>query len=152
MPARRDVTLRYRTGYLYSKEPASLKERFAQVLWQPFDASDIAITARRGPATGGSAITLSIAAADIGLVQKDGRWTGKLDVFLVKRDDTGAGAMVKQQTLALNLSQPVYYQVMRDGIPFQQYVDQKQSSESVRMIVVDENSGRIGSLTLPPQK
>ena len=84
-------------------------------------------------------------------MQKDDRWTGKVDVFLVKRDDTGAGAIVKQQTLALNLSKPVYDRVMRDGIPFQQYVDEKQSSESVRIIIVDENSGRIGSITLPPE-
>ncbi len=151
LPARHNVTLRYRTGYLYSKEPASLKERFAQVLWQPFDASDIAITARRAPATGGAAITLNIAAADIGLVQKNDRWIGKIDVFIVKRDDTGAGAMVKQQTLDLNLSQPTYEKVMRDGIPFQQYLDDRQKSESVRMIVVDENSSRMGSITLPPQ-
>ena len=151
LPARHNVTLRYRTGYLYSQEPASLKERFAQMLWQPFDASDIAITARRAPAAGGAAITLNIAAADIGLVKKNDRWVGKVDVFLVKRDDTGVGAMVKQQTLALNLSQPTYEKVMRDGLPFQQYLDDRQKSESVRTIVVDENSGRMGSITLPPQ-
>jgi len=149
LPSRRDVTLRYRTGYLYSKEPASLKERFAQVLWQPFDASEIAITARRSPATGGTAITLNIAAADLGLVQSGDRRTGKLDVFLVMRDDTGAGAMVKEQTLMLDLSQDTYNRFMRDGIPFQQYIGEKESHESVRMIVVDESSGRFGSITIP---
>ena len=36
---RNDVTLRYRTGYKYDKEPTTLKERFTQALWQPADAS-----------------------------------------------------------------------------------------------------------------
>lgn len=149
VPGRRDVTLHYRRGYLYSKEPATLKARFAQVLWQPFDASEIALTVRRAPASGGAAIKLNIAAADIGLTQKDDRWTGKLDVFLVKRDDTGLRAMVKEQTLALDLRQASYERIMRAGIPFEEYIDKKQIGETLRIIVVDENTGRIGSITLP---
>jgi VWFA-related protein len=149
VPARRDVKLRYRAGYLYSKEPATLRERFAQVLWQPFDASEISLSASRGPATGGYAVSLKIAASDVGLVQQGDHWTGKLDVFLVQADDTGAGAMVKEQTLALNLSAATYEKFQRDGIPFEQYVDSRQSPGSVKLIVVDENSGRIGSITLP---
>jgi VWFA-related protein len=149
VPARRDVTLRYRTGYLYSKEPATLKERFTQVLWQPFDATEIALSARRNPASGGVIIALNIAATDVGLTQKDDRWTGKLDVFLVQRDDTGAGARAKEQTLTLDLPPASYERVKRDGIPFEQYLNNQQNAESVRIIVVDENSGRIGSVTLP---
>lgn len=151
LPARNDVKLRYRSGYLYSKEPASLKERFAQILWQPFDASEIRIAAHRAHATGGAAIILRIDAHDVGLSESVDRHTGKLDVFLVKRDDTGARAMVKEQSLAFNLSADGYQRVMRDGIPFQQYIDQTQNGESVRMIVVDETSGRIGSITLPAE-
>jgi hypothetical protein len=82
-------------------------------------------------------------------VQSGDRRTGKLDVFLVMRDDTGAGAMVKEQTLMLDLSQDTYNRFMRDGIPFQQYIGEKESHESVRMIVVDESSGRFGSITIP---
>jgi len=151
VPRRSNITLRYRTGYLYSKEPATLKERFAQVLWQPFDSSEIAIAARRSNATGGAAVALNIAAADIGLTLNGGVWTGKLGIFLVQRDDTGAGALVKEQTLALSLSTASYERVQREGIPFQQYLDNKQNPQNVRIIVVDESSGRIGSITLPAE-
>jgi hypothetical protein len=147
--SRRDITLRYRTGYLYSKEPATLKERFTQVLWQPFDASEISITARRAPASGGAAVTLRIAANDVGLMQSGDRWNGKLNVFLVQRDDTGAGAFVKEQTLTLDLSAATRQKFLSEGIPFEQYLDAKQNAANVRLIVVDENSGRIGSITLP---
>lgn len=149
VPGRRDITLRYRTGYLYSKEPATLKERFAQVLWQPFDSSEIGMTAHRSPASGGTAFALKIAAADVGLVQNGSQWVGKLGVFLVQRDDTGAGAHVKEQTLALNLSPASYERMQREGIPFDQYLDKSMGAETVRIIVVDEGTGRIGSITLP---
>jgi VWFA-related protein len=151
VPGRRDIMLLYRTGYLYSKEPATLKERFAQVLWQPFDSSEIAITAHRSPATEGTAVELKIAAADISLTQNGSQWTGKLGIFLVRRDDTGAGAQVKEQTLPLNLSAASYERMQREGIPFDQYLDRKLSAETVRIIVVDESTGRIGSITLPAE-
>ena len=100
-------------------------------------------------ASGGAAIKLNIAATDIGLAQQGDRWTGKLDVFLVKRDETGLRAMVKEQTLALDLRQASYERIMREGIPFEQYIDKNQLAEALRIIVVDENAGRIGSVTLP---
>jgi hypothetical protein len=58
-------------------------------------------------------------------------------------------AVLKEQTLALDLKPATYQKVLRDGIPFDQYFDIKQDSGTVRIIVVDENSGRIGSITLP---
>lgn len=149
VPGRRGVSLRYRGGYLYSKEPSTLKDRFRETIWQPLDASEIALSAHRGSASGGGAISLEIAAPDINLELKDNRWIGKIDIFLVQRDDNGLRAVMKGQTLALNLTAATYQKIMRTGIPFEQYVDSKQDSGTVRIIVVDENSGRMGSITLP---
>jgi VWFA-related protein len=146
---RRGVTLRYRTGYLYATEPATLKERFEQAIWQPLDATEIAISARPGAASSGATLTLQIAATDVGLAQQGDLWTDKLDIFLVQRDDTGIHARVNGQTLALRLKPGTYQKLLRDGIPFDEFVDEKQDSGTLRIIVVDENSGRIGSITLP---
>jgi VWFA-related protein len=149
VPGRRGVTLRYRGGYLYRKEPSTLKDRFRESIWQPVDASEIALSAHRAAASGGGAISLEIAAPDIGLELKDNRWIGKIDIFLVERDDSGLRAVLKGQTLALNLTATTYQKVMRTGIPFEQYIDSNRSSGTVRIIVVDESSGRMGSITLP---
>ena len=149
VPARRGILLRYRTGYLYAKEPSTLQDRFRQAIWQPSNATEIALSARRAPASEGAAVSLDIAANDLGMVRRGDVWTDKLDIFLVQRDDTGMHAAVKEQTLALNLRAATYQKVLRDGIPFDEYIDGKQESGAVRIIVVDENSGRLGSVTFP---
>lgn len=151
VPTRRGITLRYRAGYLYTKEPSTLKDRFKQALWQPFDATEIALSAHRASASAGAVVSLDIASNDISMTQQGDRWTGRLDIFLVQRDDTGMRAVLKEQSLALDLKPATYQKVLRDGIPFDQYLDNKQDSGTVRIIVVDENSGRIGSITFPAE-
>ncbi|MFP5204233.1 MAG: VWA domain-containing protein, partial [Acidobacteriota bacterium] len=149
VPARRGIRLRYRTGYLFSKEPSTLQDRFRKAVWQPLDETGIALTARPLAASQGAAVTLEIAAGDLDLAQQDGRRTGRLDIFLVQRDDVRMDAQVKEQTLALNLKPETYRQALRDGIHFDQYIGESQNTGAIRIIVVDENSGRLGSVTLP---
>lgn len=149
LPARRGTTLQYRAGYLYSKGPTTLKDRFREAIWQPLDTAEIGVRASRSAASSGATISLNIATADVGLAQEGDRRTGKLDVFLVHRDQAGGRADVSEQTLAFNLGPATYEKVLREGIPFEQYFNNQQNSETMRIIVVDENSGRIGSVTLP---
>jgi len=149
VPAPQGIKLRYRTGYLYSKEPSSLKDRLAQAVWRPQDESEIGLNAHWVYASQGAAISLNIAGSDIGMARQGDLWTDKLDIFLVQRDDTGTRAQTKEQTLALNLKPETYQKVLHDGIPFAEYVEHKQNFGTTRIIVVDENSGRMGSVTLP---
>jgi VWFA-related protein len=149
VPGRRGISLRYRQGYLYTEEPAALKARFKQAVWQPQDETGIGLRAHWDHASQGAAVSLQIAATDIALLQKGDRWTDRLDVFLVQRDPTGTHAAAREQTLVLNLMPATYQQVVRDGIPFAEYVNSKQEIGTVRIIVIDENSGRMGSVTLP---
>lgn len=149
VPTRRGITLRYRAGYLYTKEPSTLKERFKQAVWQPQDETEIGLNAHWDHASQGAAVSLNIAATDLSLTEQGGRWQDRVDVFLVQRDVTGTHADVKEQTLVLNLKSDTYRKVLRDGIPFADYIEQKAGTGTVRVIVVDEDSRRIGSVTLP---
>ena len=149
LAARRGVTLRYRTGYEYAKEPATLKERFQRAVWQSLDVSEIAISANPLAASQGATLKLNIATNDIALKQQDERWVDKLDIFLIQRDDEGLHARVTGQTLSLTLKPATYAKLIQDGIPFDQFIEKKQNAGSVRIVVVDENSGRMGSVTVP---
>jgi hypothetical protein len=145
----RGLTLRYRTGYLYTKEPASLKDRFQQAVWRPLDVSEISVTADIGEADAGSKIKLSILASDLGLQQQADRWIDKLDIFFIQRDDAGIRAQVEGQTLGLRLKSSTYQNLMASGVPFNHNVLMKPGMASLRVLVVDENSGRMGSVTIP---
>ncbi|HEY1904215.1 MAG TPA: VWA domain-containing protein [Terracidiphilus sp.] len=143
------ITLRYRTGYLYSKEPVSLKDRFQQAVWRPQDVSEIAVSADTAPKSLGAAIKLDIMAADLGLQQRDGFWMDKLDIFMIQRDDAGIKAQVEGQTLGLRLKPATYQSLLSSGVPFEYVVQMRPGMGSLRVLVVDENSGRMGSVTIP---
>jgi len=149
LATRRDITLRYRTGYLYEKEPATLKERFQNAVWRPADFSEIALTATPSASSNAAAIKLNVAATDLALAHQAGFWMDKLDIFLVQRDDALFHAKIDGQTLGLRLKPSTYEKVLRDGINIDEPVKNLPGSGAVRIIVIDENTGRIGTLTLP---
>ncbi|MGB8261853.1 MAG: VWA domain-containing protein, partial [Terracidiphilus sp.] len=143
------VSLRYRSGYLFAKEPESLRERFQQAVWRPLDMSELAVTASVTPADGGANLKLSIAATDLGMEQHGDRWLDKLDIFFIQRDDQGLHAQVEGQTLGLRLRPSTYQSLLPAGVPFEHFVRFKPDLASLRVLVVDENSGRMGSVTIP---
>ncbi len=149
LAARHGLTLRYRTGYLFDKEPATLRERFQKALWNPTDISEIAVTANVATADREAKVTLNIATRDLGLQQQAGRWMDKLDIFFIGRDDAGLHAQVEGQTIGLRLKSATYERLMPGGIPFERAVPKNEGTGSLRVLVVDENSGHMGSVTIP---
>jgi VWFA-related protein len=148
LAGKRGLTLRYRTGYLFSKEPSSLKERFQQAVWRPIDVSEISIQAGVVPMKPGATVKIDIMASDLGLRQQAGRWMDKLDIFFVQRDDAGLHAQVEGQTLGLRLKPSTYQSLLPGAVPFERFVQMKRGMASLRVLVVDENSGRMGSVTI----
>lgn len=155
---RKDIRLRYRTGYMYGEEATAPQERFQEAVWRPQDLSGIQLTAEPVKAadapSGKPTIRLRIALPGLGLKQQQqgpsaGRWTDKLYIFLAQRDDAVRKAQVTGDTLQLALKQATYDTGMPTGIPYQREVDALSKLGSIRIVVVDANTGRIGSVTLP---
>lgn len=146
---RRDITLRYRTGYLYAKEPSSLKDRFREAVWAPGDETEIGIGGKLAQGDGSGTLQLHIATTDVDLAQQGDRWTGTVDVFLVMRDDATMRASVSGRSFRLQLKPGTYQKLLHEGIGVEQPLSGMPESGIVRVIAVDENSGRVGSLTLP---
>ena len=153
IPSRKDVKLRYRTSYLYSEETAGTKQRFQQAIWSPQDATGISLTAEAVPAaesaSGSSTVKLRIAFPGLSLEPKNDRWSDQLYIFVAQRDDAAQKAEVSGDTLRLSLKQATYDTGMPAGIPYQRAVEAKSRLGTVRIIVVDGNSGKMGSVTLP---
>lgn len=153
IPSRKDVKLRYRTGYLYTEESATTQQRFQQAVWSPQDATSISLTAEAvavaDSASGSPTIQLRIAFPGLALEQKGSLWTDQLYIFIAQRDDAAQKAEVSGDTLRLSLKQATYESGMPAGIPYQRAVEAKSKLGSIRIIVVDGNSGKMGSVTLP---
>ena len=145
----RGLTLRYRTGYLYAKEAGTLKERFQQAVWEPLDANQVAVSAKVVSMDAGASVKIEIAGGDLGLQERGGRWTDKLDIFFIQRDDAGLRAQVEGQTLGLSLKSSTYQNLLSSGVPYERFVQMKPGTASLRILVVDENTGRMGSVTIP---
>jgi VWFA-related protein len=149
LTGRRGLTLRYRTGFVFAKEPQSLKDRFQAAIWRPVESSEIGVRADVAPVGSVAQLKLNIAAADLEMQEQAGRWMDKLDIFVIQRDDAGLHAQVEGQTLGLRLKSSTYQNVLSQGVPFERTVAVRAGMASVRVLVVDENSGRMGSITIP---
>ena len=146
---RHDVVLRYRAGYKYDKEPMSLKDRFAQAVWEPVDASEIGVSTKAITDAAGHALRVTVAGSDLDLSQQSALWTGKLDIFLVQRDATGQHAKVTGKTVGLRLQPATYQHAISEGLTFDERIDATPVTGSLRVVVVDVNSGHMGSVTVP---
>lgn len=141
----------YRTGYFYAKDPSTLHDRFQQAVWRPMDANELAVTASVGRMSDGANVKISVAAGDLGMQQQAGRWMDRLDIFFIQRDDAGTHAQVEGQTLGLRLRPETYQSLLASGVPYEHVVRLKPGTATVRVVVVDENSGRMGSVTIPAE-
>jgi hypothetical protein len=151
VPSRKDVKLRYRNSYLYNQISPTLQQRFQEALWCPKDARAISLTVQeiRAGDSSISKVRLRISLSGLSLRQKDARWTGKLYVFVAQRDDAAQRAEISSETVKLSLKNATYESGMPAGIPYQRDVEAKAELSSVRILVVDGNSGKMGSVTLP---
>jgi VWFA-related protein len=162
VPSRKDVKLTYRNGYFYGEQSSTTSERFQQAIWSPQDAADVALTLHAVKTTDIGTIQLRIAFAGLALKQESpvqagegqstttaNRWTDQLYIFVAQRDDATQKAQISGDTLRLSLKQSTYESGMPEGIPYQRTVDVKSGLGSVRILVVDGNSGKMGSVTVP---
>jgi VWFA-related protein len=157
IPSRKDVKLRYRTGYLYAEQAATIKQRFQEAVWAPQDLTGISLTAEAVNAedtpTGKNTVKLRIAFPGLSFKENNAedapRWTDQLYIFVAERADASQKATVDGDTLRLSLRKATYDSGMPAGIPYQHAVAAKDKLGSIRIIVVDGNSGRMGSITLP---
>lgn len=146
--SRPGITLRYRTGYLYQKESTDPKALFQEAVWKPVDPSEIGLTAKIVSHTPAK-VQLMISLKDVSLDTQGDRRTGKVDVYLVQREEYGGRANSTGEAVKFDLKPETYASMVADGFAYQRSFNPMPKVGSIRLIVFDENSGRTGSVTLP---
>ena len=102
------------------------------------------MSANSATASTGVALKLDIAASDVALIQQGERWVDSLDIFLVQKTMKAFMRRLPGRRWGWHSETPTYQKLLREGIPFDQPIEKKQGIGSVRIVVVDENSGRMG--------
>ncbi len=148
-PNRLGVKLRYRTGYQFTSEPTDSRAKFQQEVWSPVDSNGIGLSAKVVSHAPAAKIQVKISMKDLAMDQRGERWTNAVDVFLVQRSDAGGNAKISGETIHLALQPSTYERMLSTGFAYERALNPDPKLGSLRFIVVDENSGRVGSVTLP---
>jgi VWFA-related protein len=146
---RPDVSLTYRRGYVDARGTGDLKSLLQDAVWSPLDGSGIALTARMDPGKAGYDLSVTIGPEGLSLEPEGQRWKATIHIVLVQNDDQGGRYDYWDQPLDLALRQDTYRKLLRKGLSFSQRVALNPKATSLRVIVLDEGSGNLGSLTIP---
>ncbi len=152
----KDVRLLVEPGYYAmfpQPNPADMQRMdFEIALRSPFDATDIGLRASAAPdptAPQKTRFDIHIDAADLLLHQGPDHRTGKIALLFANYGASGLQQPANPFTIDVSLTPEQYETAKRGGLEFHQSMATAADVRKVRVIVVDEELGAAGSVTLP---
>lgn len=153
--ARAGLSLRHRTGYLAARNPyraaAAREEPLRQAVWSPLDSASIALNARAQAVDGNRILVMAqFFPSDLLLLQKGGRWVGKIEIVLALKNEVGRSfGDDTLDTVDLALSSGIMETAHREGIVYRKHIKRAEHATLLRIVIRDVNSGALASLTIP---
>ena len=151
---RAGVTLRYKEGY-YVDAPgkvskADQKDAMAQALTRLTDATLIPIDIKATRQKNTLKLRVSLRPDALALVQKGDRWQGAVE-FITRfaKEDGSESAPPVSRRIEVNLTQRNYEAAQRSGLLFSRTLEMPANAASLRVLVRNDPSGEIGTLTIP---
>lgn len=156
---RKGAEVRYRQGYFATAPSApgsqSLADTVVSAAFAPVDATGIGLTASltplpADPATFTLAFTIDV--QNVVLEEKNGKWTGGLTFLPLEQNDYGKVTDSAPTNISINITDEKRKALLKDGLTLRLTVKPSAGSQ-IRLAVVDQLSGSVGSLRLrPPAK
>lgn len=151
------VQLRYRTGYFAfgntgagapAGVPSERPETLNEAIVAPAMTTGLGLNIGLAPDSGGVMGTIAVDPRELKLTEKDGHWTGALEVQVVAglAKDPKPGS--KTTRLDLNLDEASYKDALAKGYRIRARIQMPAGTDQVRIAVRDINSGAIGTLYL----
>jgi VWFA-related protein len=154
--SQRGVQLRYRRGYyapgLRSAEKVKPADRLREAVSSPVSVSEIGLDARLEPDAGVSAdlkLVLRVDGADLDLLSENGSWSGGVSLVFLQTNLAGEALGGFGQTVRLNLSQDSMQRMLGGGLVQRINVPRQPNAAWLRIGLLDERSGRVGSIRIP---
>jgi len=158
--AHRGIQLRYRQGYyapgLRSAQKVKPAARLREAVYAPVPVSQIGLDARLEPNLGKDAdleLVLRIDGADLDLAPREGKWSGEVSLIVLQVGPAGEQLGGFRQIVRLNLSRENWQKMLQGGLIHKASVPRNANTASLRIGLLDQRSGRVGSLrvALPPK-
>ncbi|MBI4874782.1 MAG: VWA domain-containing protein [Acidobacteria bacterium] len=151
------VEVSYRRGYHAIPDrppgPQDRNNALREAVWSPLEATSIGLTVHlrpvEQPKPGLLRVTIGIDSRNVNLEQREGRWTGKLELLFVQGGGTAEKAGSIQDTLNLNLTPETYREAMRKGIYLAKSIERLAGTAEFRLVVRDATTGAVGSVNVP---
>jgi hypothetical protein len=153
---RKGVKLQVRERYYAVPDSRSAVERMKAVLMQAFqspaDFGEIGVRTKISSLGGGAPgvhLDIHIDPSDLQLREQGGKYTGAL--YLLISDHSGATPLGEPVVLDLKpeLTADEYKTVMKEGLPLAQDHPTSDAVRQVRVIILDQNTNLVGSVTFP---
>ena len=148
------VTLRYKEGY-YVDAPGKIskddrKNGVSQALTALMDATAIPIDIKATRQKNTLKLRVSLRPDALALVQKGDRWQGAVE-FITRfaKEDGSESAPPVSRRIEVNLTQRSYEAAQRSGLLFSRTLEMPAKAASLRVLVRNDPSGEIGTLTIP---
>jgi hypothetical protein len=94
-------------------------------------------------------IQLHIDAANLAIMQQNGRYTGQLASLYAGLGAGGPKQLSKPESLALDWTAQQYEHASQDGITTAEELPVPAGVQQVRIVIVDTKSNQMGTLTVP---
>jgi VWFA-related protein len=157
---RKGLRLQTRQGYFaFTDQAASgkqIQDAIQSAITSPFDTAEIGLRATSTPLqqgnTKGLRLTVHIDLNDLQLAPVGDSYTGRLATRFLEYQDNGSIKQLAPATLDLKLTAVQRAAALKDGYRLVQDIAVEPNVKKLRVIVYDEGSDAIGSLSIPAEK
>ena len=154
---RAGIRTRYRTGYFALPEkPLDAGQReqmLKQAAWSPLVATEIGLTARMATGTHegrpAKVLTVTVPPEDLRFTESEERHVADMLLVVSQRSAEGDLLHSEEHNLDLKLKEDSYKTVTQYGMRVTITVEPEPKTASLRLVMLDGATGRMGSLDIP---
>ena len=139
---RPDVKLRYRPGYVASKD-AAVAPALADAIANPIPLAGVGFTVHLDPVEDGYKASVIIDPHNMTLEPQDGKWIGSLQFIVV------VGKAEQLTSMPLNFTEAMFRQIQDQGLHFSARVKTPPGTTGFSLGFRDIPSGMVGTLHVP---
>jgi hypothetical protein len=151
------VSVRYRSGYLASSDPAAdplrVEQKIQDALSSPFEDSELGLTVLQPAVLAGASMRMEVPVrvdpARVRFHQVDDKWLDDFEIICAQYSEDGKPIAGNKQLVSVSLSQRDYEESLRTGVRIARGVTLRDGAVKLRVVVHDVGSGMVGSVDIP---